>query len=189
MNDATQLLLAWQAGEPSALERLTPLVYDELRRIAGSMFQRERANHTLQPTALVNEAFVKLVGGAEVSWQSRAHFLAVAANCMRRILVDHSRAKSAARRGGAAVHLPVAEELVSTDQAPEILALDEALADLARFDKRRAEIVELRYFGGLTGEEIAETTGLSTATVTRDLRVAEAWLANAMKQRKGRPDE
>jgi RNA polymerase sigma factor (TIGR02999 family) len=186
MKDATQLLLAWQAGEPSALERLTPLVYDELRRIAGSMFKRERPNHTLQPTALVNEAFLKLVGGAEVSWQSRAHFLAVAASCMRRILVDHSRAKNAVRRGGAAVHLPIAEELVSTEQAPEILAVDEALADLVAFDKRRAQIIELRYFGGLTAEEIAEAIGVSTATVTRDLRVAEAWLANAIKERKGR---
>ena len=179
--EVTQLLQGVRLGDQSAIERLAPLVYDELRRVARGVFRRERAGHTLQPTALVNEVFMKLVDEADVNWQSRAHVMAIAARAMRRVLVDHSRAQNAAKRGGGNEVVPLDEAVVySEDRSPEILLLDHALTDLAQLDPRQARIVELRFFGGLTGEEIAEAVGVSTATVTRELRVAQAWLYRAM---------
>ena len=179
--DVTRLLLSLQSGDHSVLEQLTPLVYDELRRVARSLFRRERPDHTLQPTALVHEAFVKLVDQTQVSWESRAHFLAIAARAMRQILVDHSRQHKAEKRGSGEAKIPLDEKLVYSDErAPQIVALDDALTSLAEFDSRKARIIELRYFGGLTGEEISEATGVSTATVSRELRVAQAWLYRAM---------
>jgi RNA polymerase sigma factor (TIGR02999 family) len=179
--DVTRLLLNLQAGDASVVEQLTPLVYEELRRMARSLFRRERPDHTLQPTALVHEAFVKLVDQTQVSWESRAHFLAIAARAMRQILVDHSRHHRAEKRGRGEAKVPLDEQLVySNERAPQIVALDDALTSLAGFDARKARIVELRYFGGLTGEEISQATGVSTATVSRELRVAQAWLYKAM---------
>ena len=179
--DVTRLLLCLQSGDESVLEQLTPLVYDELRRVACGLFRRERPDHTLQPTALVHEAFIKLVDQTQVNWESRAHFLAIAARAMRQILVDHSRQHRAEKRGSGEARVPLDEKLLHSDeQAPDIIALDDALTSLAGFDARKARIVELRYFGGLTGEEIAEATGISTATVSRELRVAQAWLYRAM---------
>jgi RNA polymerase sigma factor (TIGR02999 family) len=179
--DVTRLLLNLQAGDASVVEQLTPLVYDELRRMARNLFRRERLDHTLQPTALVHEAFVKLVDQTQVSWESRAHFLAIAARAMRQILVDHSRHHRAEKRGKGEAKVPLDEQLVYSDErAPQIVALDDALTSLAEFDARKARIVELRYFGGLTGEEISQATGVSTATVSRELRVAQAWLYKAM---------
>ena len=173
-----------QSGDQQAVDRLAPLVYDELRRVARMVFRKERSDHTLQPTALVNEVFMKLVDQTHVNWQSRAHFMAIASRAMRRVLVDHSRAHSAEKRGGGAGAVPLDEAVAYTeDRSPDILLLDRALEDLAKLDPRQARIVELRFFGGLTGEEIAETVGISTATVTRELRIAQAWLYRAMSGR------
>jgi RNA polymerase sigma-70 factor, ECF subfamily len=179
--EVTQLLHGVRMGDESAVDRLAPLVYEELRRVARGIFRRERADHTLQPTALVHEVFMKLVDESDVNWQSRAHFMAIAARAMRRVLVDHSRAQSAEKRGGGNELVPLDQAVVySEDRSPEILLLDRALDELAALDPRQARIVELRFFGGLTGEEIAEAVGISTATVTRELRVAQAWLYRAM---------
>lgn len=179
--EVTELLRHVQSGDQQALDRLAPLVYDELRRVARMVFRKERSDHTLQPTALVNEVFMKLVDQTDVSWHSRAHFMAIASRAMRRVLVDHSRAHTAEKRGGGAGVVPLDEALAySEDRSPDILLLDRALDDLAKLDPRQARIVELRFFGGLTGEEIAETVGVSTATVTRELRIAQAWLYRAM---------
>jgi len=179
--EVTQLLHSARSGDHDAVERLAPLVYDELRRVARGVFRRERAGHTLQPTVLVHEVFMKLVDESEVNWQSRAHFMAIAARAMRRVLVDHSRAQNAEKRGGGNEIVPLDEAVVYTQESsPEILLLDRALNDLAKLDPRQARIVELRFFGGLTGEEIAEAVGVSTATVTRELRIAQAWLYRAM---------
>jgi RNA polymerase sigma factor (TIGR02999 family) len=179
--EVTELLRNLRSGDQQAVDRLAPLVYDELRLVARMAFRRERADHTLQPTALANEVFMKLVDQTDVNWQSRAHFMAIASRAMRRVLVDHSRAHSAEKRGGGAGMVPLDEAVVYTeDRSPEILLLDRALNELAKLDLRQARIVELRFFGGLTGEEIAEAVGISTATVTRELRVAQAWLHRAM---------
>ena len=179
--EVTQLLHGARSGDQDAIERLAPLVYDELRRVARGVFRRERSGHTLQPTVLVHEVFMKLVDEADVNWQSRAHFMAIAARAMRRVLVDHSRSSNAEKRGGGSEVVPLDEAVVYTeDRSPEILLLDRALNDLAKLDPRQARIVELRFFGGLTGDEIAETVGVSTATVTRELRIAQAWLYRAM---------
>ncbi len=177
----TVLLDAWRSGDAEALERLTPLVYNELRRLAQRYMSSERAGHTLQATAVVNEAFVKLID-MEVSWQDRAHFFAVAARLMRRILVDHAKAHRRIKRGGAVTTLSLDESLVVGQQKDvDLVALDEALTKLAEFDQRKCDIVELHYFGGLTYEEMAETLEISPATVHRDLRLAKAWLHNALK--------
>jgi RNA polymerase sigma-70 factor (ECF subfamily) len=172
----TQLLRAWRDGDHSALEKLTPIVYRDLRRLARRQLLGERAGHTLQPTAVVNEAYMRLVDYQHVQWQDRAHFFAVSAQLVRRILVDHARARNL-KRGGAIRH-------VSLDLAPEIginrskdlIALDEALNELARMDPRKAKVVELRYFGGLSVKEAAETLGVSAPTVMRDWSSAKAWL-------------
>ncbi len=172
----TSLLQSWQEGDESALPQLTSMVYDELRRIAGGAFRGERAGHTLQPTALVNEAFVKLID-AEVSWQNRAHFFALAARMMRRILVSHAKSRNAQKRGGPEEPVTLVEGLVG-DEAPDsrIEDLDEAIQALSEFDPRKADLIELQVFGGLTFEEMAEVSGLSTSTLDRELRMAKAWL-------------
>lgn len=182
-HDVTQLLKDWRNGDPQALERLTPLVYGELRRLAAHYLRREREGHTLQATALVNEAYVQLVGQQEKDWQNRAHFIGVAAHLMRKILVDHARTHAAAKRGGGEQALPLDEAIeIPGKLAPDVLALDDALKDLAKRDPRKSHIVELRYFGGLQMEEIAELTNLSVATLRRELRMAEAWLGRQIQK-------
>lgn len=182
-HDVTQLLLAWRAGDAQALDQLTPLIYDELRRLAARYLRRERAGHTLQPTALVHEAYLQLIGDPNIDWQNRAHFIGIAATLMRRLLVDHARAHIAAKRGQGAAPVPLTEaENIQSPAPPAVLALDDALHDLAKRDPRKCQIVELRYFGGLSMEEIAEVTSLSVATIRRDLRMAEAWLGRQMQK-------
>lgn len=179
----TQLLLAWRNGDTQALDRLTPLVYDELRRLAARYLRHERQGHSLQATALVNEAYLQLIGQQPIDWQSRAHFIGIAARLMRNILVDHARARAAAKRGQGADALPLDEaKAVAHPTTPDLLALDDAMQDLAKFDERKSRMIELRYFGGLSMEEIAEVTNLSAATIRRDLRMAEAWLGRQMKK-------
>lgn len=178
--NVTQLLLEWRGGSQQALDALMPVVYDELRRLAQHYMRSERPEHTLQATALVNEAYLRLVD-MKVSWQDRAHFFAVAARLMRRMLVDHARAQHRAKReGGPKVSLDDALE-VSWKPASDLLALDEALDELAKFDQRKSEIVELHFFGGLSNEEVAEALGISRATVQRELRMAKAWLNHELK--------
>lgn len=176
----TQLLRAWRDGDEYALEQLTPIVYGELHRLARGLFRGERAGHTLQPTALVHEAFMHLVD-ADVDWQNRAHFYAVAARQIRRVLVNHAVAKGRAKRGGSAsaVSLDQAREVTTGDGA-EITEIDDALNRLAEFDARKSRILELHYFGGLTYEEMAETMQLSTTTLHTELRLAKAWLKEAL---------
>ena len=182
--DVTQLLLQWRNGDQQALEQLTPLVYDELRRLAAHYLRHERAGHTLQATALVHEAYVRLIGQQQIDWQDRAHFIAVASRLMRHILVDYARAHAAAKRNpAAAAPLPLEEAKATAHKsAPDVLALDDALHDLAKLDERKSHIIELRYFGGLSIDEIGEVTGLSAATIGRDLRMAEAWLGRQMQK-------
>jgi RNA polymerase sigma-70 factor (ECF subfamily) len=177
----TQLLVAWSNGDAAALDELAPLVYDELRRLARRHMSREREGHTLQTTALVNEAYLRLIDQHDVRWQNRAHFFAIAARMMRRILIDHARSRHYEKRGGGAprVSLDDAAEL-SGGRAAELVSLDEALKALAEIDERKARVVELRYFGGLTAEEIAEVVGCSPDTVTREWRRAKAWLRREM---------
>jgi RNA polymerase sigma factor (TIGR02999 family) len=175
--EVTQLLGAWSGGDERALEKLIPLVQPELHRLAHYYMSRERAGHTLQTTALLNEAYLELTDKAQPSWQNRTHFMAVAAQLMRRIMVDHARARCALKRGAGAKKVTLDEAaLVTEERAEELLALDEALEKLAGFDRRRSEIVEMRYFGGLTVEEIAEVLKVHPNTVTRDWGVAKAWL-------------
>ena len=185
LDDVTSLLKEWGAGQDGALEKLVPLVYRELRSLAASQLQGERPAHTLQPTALVNEVFLRLLDGRKVAWQNRAHFFALAARMMRRILVDHARARLAEKRGGGAVPLLLE---ASFDPAPmsdrALLALDDALAALKRMDSRQCRIVELRYFAGLTLEETAKLLGVSLATVKREWAMARAWLRREVE---GRP--
>ena len=182
-HDLTQLLLAWRKGDQQALEKLTAVVYDELRQLARRYLRHERADHTLQATALVNEAYLQLINQPQVDWQNRAHFIGIAARLMRRILVDHARARATARRGHGAPALPLDEALgVPVRIAPDVIALDDALQELARFDERKSRIIELRYFGGLSMDEIAEVTGLSVATLRRELRLAEAWLGRQIQK-------
>ena len=174
--DITALLNDWADGDKSSLEALTPLVYDQLRRIAARSFRGERPDHTLQATALVHEAYVKLVG-VDVDWQGRAHFFALAARLMRRILVDHANSRRAGKRGGDAVHVPLDDViLVGPESGEEILELDDALSELAREDQRRADILELHYFGGLTYAELGDVLGLSSSTLDREMRFGKAWL-------------
>lgn len=176
------MLLEWEGGDASALDRLLPAVYDDLRRRAGSLFRRERPGHTLQPTALVHEAFVRLVDQRRVQWQNRAQFYGVAAQAMRRVLVDHARRRGAAKRGASAMVFPFDEELVP-GRAPnvDVLALDQALRQLAELDARQSRIVELRHFGGLTIEETAEVLRVSRTTVKNEWKMARAWLYNRLK--------
>ena len=173
----TQLLLDWSEGDPEALNKLMPLVYQELKRMARYYMRRERAGHTLQTSALVNEAYIRLVDYKKMRWQDRAHFLAVAAQAMRRILVDHARGHTRAKRGGEARRVSLDEAATLADEkAADIVALDLALNNLAEFDPRKSQIVELRYFGGLNIEETAEVVGISPATVKREWNTAKTWL-------------
>jgi RNA polymerase sigma factor (TIGR02999 family) len=175
--DITGLLLAWSDGDRDALEMLTPLVYRELKKLAESYLRRERVGHTLQPTALAHEAYIKLIDQRNVRWRNRAHFYGIAAQAMRRILVDHARARLTEKRGsgGAVVSLDEAID-VSDERAGQLLALDDALERLAELDPQNSRVVELRYFGGMTLEETAEILGVSRATVIREWRAAKAWL-------------
>jgi len=173
----TQLLGDWSGGDEGALEKLIPLVQPELHRLAHYYMSRERAGHTLQTTALLNEAYLQLTDKTQPLWQNRTHFMAVAAQLMRRIMVDHARARHALKRGAGAIRVTLDETaLVTEERAEELLALDEALEKLAEFDRRRCEIVEMRYFGGLTVEEIADVLKVHPNTVMRDWRAAKAWL-------------
>ena len=175
--DVTALLKVWSGGDRQALERLMPLVYGELRKLAASYLRTERPDHTLQPTALVHEAFLRLVDQRSVDWASRAHFFGIAAQMMRRILVDHARKRHAAKRDATRYRVVTAlAEEPEPDQGPELLALDQALDGLSELDPRQARIVELRFFAGLTVEETAEVVQISTATVKREWRTARAWL-------------
>jgi len=185
-DDLTGLLIEWGQGDKAALDRLTPLVYDEIRRIAHRYVQREREGQTLQTTALVNEAYLRLAGSANIAWQNRAHFYAVTAQVMRRILIDHARRRQYVKHGGESERVPfevaISEVgLMSQPRASELLALDEALDELARLDPRKSRVVELRYFGGLSLEETAKVLEVSLMTVRRDWRAAKAWLFKAVK--------
>lgn len=177
VGDVTLMLMALRNRDPNALQGLLPLVYAELHRRAKRLMGRERRDHTLQPTALVHEAFLKLFDKQQTSWQDRAHFFAVAAHAMREILVDHARGRAAAKRGGDAGRVSIDDVSVATEpRSVDLLALDEALDRLAAQDERQSHIVELRFFGGLTIEETAEVLGCSIATVNREWRHARAWL-------------
>ena len=176
-DDLTGLLIEWRQGDQSALDRLTPLVYDGIRRMAHREMQRERAGHTLQTTALVNEAYVRLAGSKNVNWQNRAHFFAVTASVMRHILIDHARRRHYVKHGGEAQRVAFNEaEAMSQERASELVALDDALVELAKLDPRKGQVVELRYFGGLSLEETAKVLEVSVMTVRRDWRAAKAWL-------------
>ena len=178
--DITRLLRQWQDGSAEALDRLMPLVYDELRALASRYLSRERQDHTLQTTALVHEAYLKIAGQREVDWQNRAHFFGIAAQLMRRILVDHARRDRRAKRGGQAIHLSLDDADPSSPPAAvdaiDVYALDRALSRLEGLDPQQGRVVELRFFGGMTIEEAAVVTGLSSATVKREWAVARAWL-------------
>jgi RNA polymerase sigma-70 factor, ECF subfamily len=180
----TELLQAWGAGDEAALHQLVPLVESELRRLAGAYMARERTGHTLQPTALVNEAFLRLVDARDIRWQGRAHFFGIAARLMRRVLVDHARARGFQKRGGGAQAVPL-ESAVLVSRAPDIalLDLDRALDELAEIDDRKARVVEMRFFGGMTVEETADALSLSVDTVKRDWRLAKLWLLDALEER------
>jgi RNA polymerase sigma-70 factor (ECF subfamily) len=175
--DVTKLLQTWGQGDASALERLIPLVFEELRQIAGRMFQRESEGHTLQPTALVNEVYLRLMDQRKVRWQNREQFFGVAALMMRRILVDYAKGRQAAKRGSGAPKVPLDETIAVPELRDlDVVALDEALSRLAEFDARQGRIVEMRFFVGLSHEEIAEVLGISVTTVKREWRTARLWL-------------
>ena len=175
-NDVTKLLRAWSEGDPTALNGLTPIVYEELRRLARRYMGRERSGHTLQTTALANEAYMRLVDYKRMQWRDRAHFFAVSAQVMRRILVDHARSLNI-RRGRGVPHIVLNEvAVVGNDRSRDLVALDDALNELARFDPRKAQIIEMRFFGGLSAEETAEVLKVSPATVRRDWSIAKCWL-------------
>lgn len=177
----TQLLCDWRGGDSTALEKLIPLVQPELQRLAHQYMSRERPGHTLQTTALLDDAYLQLADKTHPQWQNRAHFFAVAAQLMRRIMVDHARQRQALKRGGGAIRVTLDEAAAVTQtRADELLALDEAMEQLATFDRRKAEVVEMRYFGGLTMEEIAEVLKVHVNTVTRDWTAARAWLLAAL---------
>ena len=178
----TELLAAWGEGDREAFEALMPLVYDELRRLARRYMKGERPGNTLQTSALINEAYLRLVDQRDVRWQNRAHFYGIAARLMRRILVDHARSRHYQKRGGGARRVSLEEALaVSEERAREVVALDEALEGLAAVDERKSRLVELRFFGGLSIEETAEVLGVSPGTVMRDWTLAKAWLRRALE--------
>jgi RNA polymerase sigma-70 factor, ECF subfamily len=180
-SEVTQLLIEWCSGDQAALDRLIPLVEKELHRLAHHYMYRENPGHTLQTTALVNEAFVRLMDQKRVRWQNRAHFFAIAARIMRRILLNYARDQKRVKRGGGVIHVSLSEgEVISTERSAELIALDEALNRLASIDERKSMVVELRYFGGLSVEETAEVLKVSPITVMRDWNLARAWLAREM---------
>jgi len=177
----TELLLAWRAGDEPALARLTPLVHDELQRIARRCLRGERAGHSLQATALVHEAYVRLIDARQVDWQNRAHFLAMAARLMRRVLVDAARRRGYQKRGGDAVRVSLTGALRAAEKSHDVVALDDALRTLAAMDPRRSEVVELRFFGGLSVAETAAVLAISPETVMRDWKLARAWLRRELE--------
>ena len=180
-NEVTRMLVAWSNGDEAARDQLMPLVYDELHRLAKQYMNRERPGHTLQTSALVNEAFLRLVDQRDVHWQNRAHFFGIAAQMMRRILVDYARNRRYAKRGGDARQVSLDEvAIVSGERVAEVVALDDALKGLAQFDLRKSQIVELRFFGGLSIDETAEVLAVSPGTVMRDWTLAKAWLRREM---------
>ncbi len=178
------MLAELRSGNKEALTKLIPLVYDELHRLAEHYMRNERVGHTLQPTALINEAYMRLASAEKADWQHRAHFVAVAAGTMRRVLIDHARKRKAAKRGGEQAALPLEDnlEFLSEERPEELIALDEALTRLQELDPRQSQVVELRFFGGLTVEETAEVLGISPKTVKRDWAVARAWLHGEMSK-------
>ena len=179
--DATGLLRAWNDGDESALNQLMPLIERELHRLARAYMQRERQGHTLQATALVNEVFLRLADGSTPEWRDRAHFVGVAARLMRRVLVDHARSRGYQKRGGGAQPVPLDEAMaVTSEMTIEVLAVDRALDAFAQIDARKSQVVELRFFGGLSVEETAEVLGISVETVKRDWRFAKLWLAREL---------
>lgn len=181
--DTTQLLVKWGKGDQQALQKLMPRVYDELHRLAGHLMRREQAGHTLQPTALVHEAYLRMVDQTRADWQNRAHFLAVAAQMLRRVLVDHARAKQRLKRSSGTMLLSFEESLASGPALDlDVVALDEALSELARIDPQQSRIVELRFFAGVSIEETAASLAISPATVKRDWAVARAWLHRRLTQ-------
>jgi RNA polymerase sigma factor (TIGR02999 family) len=185
-HEATALLSRWKDGNDKALEQLMPLVHAELHRLASGYMRNERKDHTLQATALIHEAYIRMIDQRDMDWQGSVHFIALAANTMRRILVDHARARAGAKRGGGVRNIPLENihEVASTED-PNLIAVDEALMELAQQDPDLGRIVELRYFGGLNSEEIAEVMNISAPTVTRRMRMAKAWLHRYMTGTKG----
>lgn len=182
-DQVTELLARWSEGDSAAIEKLTPLIYDELRRLAHKHLKREREGHTLQTTALVHEAYVRLVEQTNVHWQNRAHFFAVSAQVMRHILVDYARKSGSAKRGGDAQRVTLDEgAMISGERASELVALDEALNSLAEIHPRRSKVVELRYFGGMNNKEAAAVLKISEASIERDWRFAKAWLYRELQQ-------
>jgi RNA polymerase sigma-70 factor (ECF subfamily) len=182
-DDITGLLVSWRAGNRAALDALLPLIQRELNQIARRHLGRERQNHSMQPSSLVQEAFLRLLPGRDVQWQNRAHFFAIASKVMRHVLVDHARQRSRAKRGGAAVHIPVdVAVLLSPEQVEEVVAIDLALQRLAAVDERKSQVLEMRFFGGLSVEETAEALGVAPNTVTRDWNFARAWLRRELGQ-------
>jgi len=185
--DITELLVAWGRGDESAFERLVPMVHAELRRLARRQMAGERPGHTLQTTALVNEAYLRLIDLSQVRWQDRAHFLGMSARVMRRILVDHARARGANKRGGRDQKVPIEDAAAVTEErAVDLIALDDALNALAVVDSRKSQVVEMRFFGGLSIDETAESLHVSPETVKRDWRVAKVWLLRELDGRKVR---
>lgn len=183
-HEVTALLQQWRSGDKEALDKLTPLVYDELHRLAHQYISRERPGHTLQTTALVNEAYLRLVEQSDVDWESRAHFFAVSAQVMRHILVDYARQHASAKRGGNFQKVELdGEVIVSRNRASELVALDEAMQALHEIHPRRSKVVELRYFGGLNNKETSEVLKVSEATIERDWRFAKAWLYRELQSR------
>ena len=175
--DMSTILRAWSGGDQSALEKLTPIVYNELRRLARRHMQHERPGHSLQATALVNEAYMRLVDYKRMQWQNRAHFFAVSSQLMRRILVEHARKRIKVKRGDGAQHVSLEDAIIVGSERPmDMVALDDALNELARLDPRKAQVVEMRFFGGLSVEETAEVLKISAVTVMRDWNTAKAWL-------------
>lgn len=186
--DVTRLLLAWSDGDETALQRLMPLVYSELRRLAERYMGRERAGHTLQTTALINEAYLRLVGARDVHWQNRAHFYAVSARAMRRILVDFARARNNLKRGAGARPVPFDEQVFAgVTRGADLLALDEALERLAALSPRQGRVVELRYFGGMTEQEVGDVLHVSSRTVRNDWQLARAWLHRELSRKPNDP--
>jgi RNA polymerase sigma factor (TIGR02999 family) len=183
--DVTQLLQRWSNGDREALDKLIPLVYDELRHQAARYMRRERRDHTLQTTALIHEVYLRLVDQTHAEWQNRAQFFGITAQLMRRVLVDHARTIHAGKRGGSAIRLPLDEELLpaSTEPDVDVLAIDEALTKLEAFDPLQARVVELRYFSGLNVEETATLLGISPRTVKREWSIAKAWLHREITRR------
>ncbi len=188
-HEITALLAAWSDGDRAALDQLMPLVYDELRRMAHRYLGRERAGHTLQSAALVNEAYLKLIGEQNMNWQNRAHFFAVAAQLMRMILVDYARTRNRDRRGGGAQRVSLEDALMAADeQSADLVALDDALKGLAVFDERKSKVAELRFFGGLSVEETASVLKVAPVTVMREWRLAKAWLFRELSKSAGDPN-